>query len=69
MHSLWGANLKDRKRSGGRNALAGRPGLSKVLQHIHPSELEDDIKEFENVAEDLWYVTDHYLPRESRRSK
>ena len=69
VHSLWDASVKDPTMIKREKRSCGKSGLSKVLEHIHPSELEDDIKDFENVAEDLWYVTDQHLPKESNRFK
>ena len=69
VHSLWDASIKDPTMIKREKRSVGKSGLSNVLEHIQPSELEDDIKDFENVAEDLWYVTDEHLPRESKRLK
>lgn len=69
VHSLWDASIKDPTMIKREKRSCGKAGLNKVLEHIRPSELEDDIKEFENVAEDLLYVTDEHLPKESKRFK
>lgn len=69
VHSLWDASVKHPTMIKRQKRLCGKSGLSKVLEHIPPSELEDHIKDFENVAEDLWYVTDKHLPKESKRFK
>ena len=68
VHSCWDANYhKPTTIKRQKVACKSKKGLHKVTEEIKPEELEEDIRDFDGVADDLLYFMDEYLPKYARR--
>jgi len=68
VHSCWDANYhKPTTIKRQKVACKSKKGLHKVTEEIEPEELEEDIRDFEGVADDLLYFMDECLPKYAKR--
>jgi|CXWL01.1.fsa_nt_gi F0F1-type ATP synthase delta subunit len=68
VHSCWDANYhKPTTIKRQKVACKSKKGLHKVMEEIEPEELEEDIRDFDGVADDLLYFMDECLPKYARR--
>jgi hypothetical protein len=68
VHSCWDANYhKPTTIKRQKVACKGRKGFHKITEEIEPEELEEDIRGFDGVADDLLYFMDECLSKYARR--
>ena len=63
VHSCWDANYhKPSSIMRQKVACKSKKGLHKVTEEIEPEELEEDIRDFDGLADDLLYFMDECSP-------
>ncbi|MEP6890380.1 MAG: hypothetical protein ABI955_06760 [Nitrospirota bacterium] len=70
VHSCWGAIITSLLLSSDKRLRAkAKKGLHKVTEEIEPEELEEDIRDFDRVADDLLYFMYECLRKYAKRLK
>lgn len=68
VHSCWDANYhKPTTIKRQKVACKSKKGLHKVTQEIEPEKLEEDIRDFDGVADGLLYFMNECLPKYAKR--